>query len=173
MKKITIEEFILILIVLACVIAFLTRDLTINFSKDLFSNFWISSVEKQVSQNLENLENVTWNLYYSPVNSRNAFSKSLASADDTVKIQTYEFTKKEIKQIVKWLLEKWVIVNLIMENNKRSPGARRHIGTKPSAAVRRGRPRRTVRTECTPDRTGFFRTASDRSSPPPLPSAWA
>jgi hypothetical protein len=47
------------------------------------------------------LENVTGNFYYSPVNSWNAFSKSLSSAEDTVKIQTYEFTKKEIKQIVK------------------------------------------------------------------------
>lgn len=118
MKKITIEEFILLLIVLICVVAFFTRDLTISFNKDFFSNIWINSIEKQVSQNLENLENVTWTLNYSPVNSRNAFSKSLSSADDTVKIQTYEFTKKEIKQIVKLLLEKWVIVNLIMENNK-------------------------------------------------------
>ena len=118
MKKLTIEEFVLILIVFACIIAFLTRDLTITFNKDLFSNIWINSIEKQVSQNLENLENVTWTLYYSPVNSRSAFSKSLSSADDIVKIQTYEFTKKEIKQILKSLLEKWVIVELIMENNK-------------------------------------------------------
>lgn len=118
MKKITIEQFILILIVLICIIAFFTKDLTISFNKNLFSNIWISSVEKQVSKNLENLENITWTLYYSPVDSWNAFSKSLSSAEDTIKIQTYEFTKKEIKQIVKWLLEKWVIVNLIMENNK-------------------------------------------------------
>ena len=118
MKKLTIEKFVLIMIVLACVVAFFTRDLTITFKNDLFSNFWITSIEKQVSQNLDNLENVTWTLYYSPVNSRNAFSKSLSSAEDTVKIQTYEFTKKEIKQIVKWLLENWVIVELIMENNK-------------------------------------------------------
>ena len=118
MKKLTIEKFVLIAIIFACVVAFFTKDLTITFKKDLFSNFWFSSVEEQVSENLENLENVTWNFYYSPVNSWNAFSKSLSSAEDTIKIQTYEFTKKEIKQIVKWLLEKWVIVNLIMENNK-------------------------------------------------------
>lgn len=118
MKKITIEKFVLIAIILACVVAFLTKDLTITFKKNLFSNLWFTSIEQQVSENLENLENVTWNFYYSPVNSWNAFSKSLRSAEDTVKIQTYEFTKKEIKQIVKWLFEKWVIVNLIMENNK-------------------------------------------------------
>ncbi len=118
MKKITIERFVLIAIILACVVAFLTKDLTITFKKDLFSNLWFTSIEKQVSENLENLENVTGNFYYSPVNSWNAFSKSLSSAEDTVKIQTYEFTKKEIKQIVKWLLEKWVIVNLIIENKK-------------------------------------------------------
>lgn len=118
MKKITIEKFVLIAIILSCIVAFLTRDLTITFKKDIFSNIWFNSIEKQIAENLENLENVTWNLYYSPVNSRNAFSNSLGSAEDTVKIQTYEFTKKEIKQIVKWLLEKWVIINLIMENNK-------------------------------------------------------
>ena len=118
MKKITIERFVLIAIILACVVAFLTKDLTITFKKDLFSNLWFTSIEKQIAENLENLENVTGNFYYSPVNSWNAFSRSLSSAEDTVKIQTYEFTKKEIKQIVKWLLEKWVIVNLIMENNK-------------------------------------------------------
>ncbi len=118
MKKLTIEKFVLIAIIFACVVAFFTKDLTITFKKDLFSNFWFSSVEEQVSENLENLENVTWNLYYSPENSWNSFSKSLTSAEDTVKIQTYEFTKKEIKQIMKWLLEKWVIINLIMENKK-------------------------------------------------------
>jgi len=118
MKNLTIEKFVLIVAVLLCILAFFTRDLTITFNNDLFSNIWVNSVEKHVSQNLKNLENVTWNFYYSPVNSRNAFSKSLSSADDIVKIQTYEFTKKEIKQIVKWLLEKWVIINLIMENNK-------------------------------------------------------
>ena len=118
MKNLSIEKFILIVFVLACIIAFLTRDLTITFDGELLSNVWISSIENYVSHNFENLENVTWKFYYSPINSRNAFSNSLSTANDTVKIQTYEFTKKEIKQIVKWLLEKWVIVDLIMENNK-------------------------------------------------------
>ena len=39
MKKLTIEKFVLIMIVLACIVAFFTRDLTITFKKDLFSNF--------------------------------------------------------------------------------------------------------------------------------------
>ena len=111
MKKLTIEEFVLILIVFACIIAFLTRDLTITFNKDLFSNIWINSIEKQVSQNLENLENVTWTLYYSPVNSRSAFSKSLSSADDIVKIQTYEFTKKEIKLMIILIMSLFIPAN--------------------------------------------------------------
>ena len=118
MKKFTIEKFVLIAIILACIVAFFTKDFTITFKKKLFPNIWFNSIEKLVSENLENLENVTWDFYYSPSNSWNAFSKSLSSAEDIVKIQTYEFTKKEIKQIVKWLLEKWVIVDLIMENNK-------------------------------------------------------
>ena len=117
MKKFTIEEFVLIMIILAIAIAFFTRDLTISFRKDLF-NWWKNVSAEQISEKFENLENVTWSLYYSPVNSWNAFSKSLSNADDTVKIQTYDFTKKEIKQIMKSLLEKWVIINLIMENNK-------------------------------------------------------
>lgn len=117
MKKFTIEEFVLIMLVIAIAVAFFTRDLTITFKKDLF-NWWKNISAEQISEKFANLENVTWNLYYSPVNSRNAFSKSLSNADDTVKIQTYDFTKKEIKQIMKSLLEKWVIVNLIMENNK-------------------------------------------------------
>lgn len=102
---------------LIVIIAFFTRDLTITFNEDLF-NFWKNISAEQISEKFANLENVTWNLYYSPVNSWNAFSKSLSNADDIVKIQTYDFTKKEIKQIMKWLLEKWVIINLIMENNK-------------------------------------------------------
>ena len=117
MKKLSIEKFVLIIIFLICIIAFLTKDLKINFSKDLFS-FWQNISAELISEKFENLKNVTWSLYYSPVNSRNAFSKSLSNADDTVKIQTYDFTKKEIKQIMKWLLEKWVIINLIMENKK-------------------------------------------------------
>ena len=117
MKNLTIEKFVLIVIVFACIVAFFTKDLTITFNKDLF-NWWRNISTEQISEKFANLENVTWNLYYSPVNSRNAFSKSLSSADDIVKIQTYEFTKNEIKQIVKWLLEKWVIVELIMENKK-------------------------------------------------------
>ena len=102
---------------LIVIIAFFTRDLSITFNEDLF-NFWKNISAEQISEKFANLENVTWNLYYSPVNSWNAFSKSLSNADDTVKIQTYDFTKKEIKHIMKWLLKKWVIVNLIMENNK-------------------------------------------------------
>ena len=117
MKRLSIEQFILIILVVICIIAFFTKDLTIDFSKDLF-DWWKNISAEQISEKFANLENVTWNLYYSPVNSWNAFSKSLSNADDTVKIQTYDFTKKEIKQIMKWLLEKWVIVNLIMENNK-------------------------------------------------------
>ena len=117
MKKFTIEEFVLIMIVIAIAVAFFTKDLAITFNKDLF-NWWKNISTEQISERFENLENITWNLYYSPINSWNAFSKSLNSAEDTVKIQTYEFTKNEIKQIVKWLLEKWVIVNLIMENQK-------------------------------------------------------
>lgn len=105
------------MIILALAIAFLTKDLTINFNTDLF-NFWKNISAEQISEKFANLENVTWNLYYSPINSWNAFSKSLSNADDTVKIQTYDFTKKEIKQIMKWLLDKWVIINLIMENKK-------------------------------------------------------
>lgn len=117
MKKFTIEEFVLIMLVIAIAIAFFTKDLAITFNKDFF-NWWKNISAKQISEKFANLENVTWNLYYSPVNSRNAFSKSLSNADDTVKIQTYDFTKKEIKQIMKSLLEKWVIINLIMENKK-------------------------------------------------------
>lgn len=117
MKKLSIEQFILILIVIIFVVAFFTKDLTINFNTDLF-NWWKNISSEQISERFEKLENVTWNFYYSPVNSWNAFSKSLSNADDTVKIQTYDFTKKEIKQIMKWLLEKWVIINLIMENKK-------------------------------------------------------
>jgi hypothetical protein len=39
MKKLTIEKFVLIMIILAIAIAFLTKDLTITFKKDIFSNF--------------------------------------------------------------------------------------------------------------------------------------
>lgn len=116
MKNFTIEKFVLILIVLVCVLAFFSKDLTISFGK-IFSESDKISYE-QIAERFENLENITWILYYSPVNSRNAFEKSLSSADDIVKIQTYEYTKKEIKQIMKKLLEKWVIINLIMENQK-------------------------------------------------------
>ena len=116
MKNFTIEKFVLILIVLVCILAFFTNDLTISFKKIFWESDKISS--QQIAQKIENLENITWVLYYSPVNSRNAFSKSLSSADDVVKIQTYEYTKKEIKQIMKKLLEKWVIVNMIMEDKK-------------------------------------------------------
>ena len=115
MKWLTIDKFILICICIIVVIAFFSDDLSINF----FKNSWLSeNAETIIAEKLENLENITWYIYYSPVNSRNAFSKSLSSADDVVKIQTYEYTKKEIKQIMKKLLEKWVIVNVIMEDKK-------------------------------------------------------
>lgn len=119
MKSLTIEKVVLICICLIIIIAFFSKDLSINYHKNLLWNFWFSeNVEEIVAEKLGNLENITWNLYHSPVNSWNAFSKSLSSADDVVKIQTYEYTKKEIKQIMKKLLEKWVIVNVIMEDKK-------------------------------------------------------
>ena len=120
MKKLTIEKFVLIAIIFACVVAFFTKDLTITFNDNFLSSIKISNKisDDIIFDRIENLQNITWKFYYSPANSWNAFSQSLESAEDTVKIQTYEYTKKEIKQIMKWLLEKWVIINLIMENNK-------------------------------------------------------
>lgn len=116
MKNFTIEKFILILVIIVIIIAFFTKDLKITINKN-----WIifpENNDEKILENLKWIQNITWILYYSPANSRNAFSKSLWSADDTIKIQTYDYTKKEIKQIMKWLLEKWVIIKIIMEDKK-------------------------------------------------------
>jgi hypothetical protein len=57
MKNFTIEKFVLILIVIVCILAFFTKDLTISFSK-IFSDSDEISPE-QIAQRFENLENIT------------------------------------------------------------------------------------------------------------------
>jgi hypothetical protein len=57
MKKLTIESFVFISIILICVIAFFSKDLTISFNKNLFETQNIT--EKEISERFEKLENVT------------------------------------------------------------------------------------------------------------------
>ncbi len=120
MKNITIEKFILATTIILVIIAFFTKDLTITLNTDKLDDIFDTNINNELTaERLKNIENITWNFYYSPTNSWDAFSNSLKSAENLVKIQTYEFTKKEIKQIMKNILDKkWVNIQLIMENNK-------------------------------------------------------
>lgn len=63
------------------------------------------------------IQNITWNLYISPIDSFDNFLLSL-DGNEEIKIQTYEFTQKTIKKKLHELLQDWTDIQLIMENYK-------------------------------------------------------
>lgn len=115
-KILKIENIVLITAIIIFIIWVFCGDIRFTLYKNPNQEYEIK--KEQIIKNLENLQNITWFLYYSPGTSRNAFAKSLNSAQDSIKLETYEYTKKEIKSIMKNLLKKWVNIKLIMENQK-------------------------------------------------------
>lgn len=101
----------ILLIAILVIIWFFLWDLKIEFQKKENSFFDVWNM-------LNKIENITWKLYYSPGNSWDTFYNDLSSTQEKLMIQTYEFTKKEIKSKIKDLLNKWVDVKLIMEDRK-------------------------------------------------------
>lgn len=118
MKKLTIERFVLYSIILIFIIAIFTHDIKFSFYENKEQQNQIT--KEKIIKNLEKIQNITWDLYYSPWTSRDAFIKSINSAQDEIKLETYEYTKKEIKSAMKKLLGKWVKISIIMENQKYS-----------------------------------------------------
>jgi len=111
MRKISFQKILLIFAICLFIIGVFTGEISFDFWKE-------KSSHKQVEEKLKNIENVTWDLYVSPDNSRLAFYESISNIEQSLRLQTYDFTKKELKYKFKELLEKWVNIKLIMENYK-------------------------------------------------------
>ncbi len=111
MRKLSPHSIILILIVIVFFIAILTKDIRIEVAINI-------NPKSNQTVDLEKLENITWELYMSPDNSWSAFYGSLSQIKHSLKLQTYEFTEKNIKSKLKELLEQGVDIKVIMENYK-------------------------------------------------------
>ncbi len=115
MKKLSFQKIILIVVILVFLIGLFTGDISLNFESSLQNK---NNSHRLFINNLNNLEDVSWELYVSPDNSWLVFYENISSIESSLKIQTYEFTKKELKSKFKELLDRWVNIKLIMENNK-------------------------------------------------------
>jgi len=111
LRKFSFQKLVLLLAVLIFLIAIFTWDISLNIQKDNNSTF-------DVEESFEKLENVTWELLYSPDNAWLSFYENISNIDDSLKIQTYDFTNKTLKSEFKKLLDRWVDIKLIMENYK-------------------------------------------------------
>ena len=111
LRKFSFQKLILLLAVLIFLIATFTWDISFNIQKDNNSIF-------DVEESFKKLENITWELLYSPDNAWLSFYENISNIDDSLKIQTYDFTNKTLKSEFKKLLDRWVDIKLIMENYK-------------------------------------------------------
>ncbi|HOQ79242.1 MAG TPA: phospholipase D-like domain-containing protein [Candidatus Absconditabacterales bacterium] len=111
MRKLNSHSIILILIIIVFLIAIFTKDIRIEIAINT------NQTANQIV-NLEKLENITGNLYMSPDNSWGAFYDSISNIKHSLKLQTYEFTEKNIKAKLKELLGQGVDIKIIMENYK-------------------------------------------------------
>lgn len=115
MKKLSFQNTLLILVFLIFIIWLITGDISFNFKKE---NSSPKISQEEIIRNLDNLSNITWELYISPDNSWYNFYENISNIDHSLKIETYDFTKKELKSKFKELLNNWVDIKLIMEDNK-------------------------------------------------------
>lgn len=110
MRKFSIQKLILIISIITFIIGIFTWDISFKFPNN--------NSHKELDFDFKKIENITWEIYYSPDNSWLSFYESISNIETILKLQTYEFTKKELKFKFKELLEKWVNIKLIMENYK-------------------------------------------------------
>lgn len=82
----------------------------INTNKSINNNFVL---------NISWLQNITWEMYITPdINFLDQYINLLWKNTENLRIQTYEFTEKRIKDKLKELLEAWTKISIIMENKK-------------------------------------------------------
>jgi len=105
------QKFLFVIVVFVFIIAIISGEISFDFWKENYSY-------GDIRFNIKNLKNITWELYTSPDNSWYAFNDSISHINHILKIETYEFTEKRLKRSFKKLLEKWIDIKLIMENNK-------------------------------------------------------
>lgn len=110
-KKLSFQKILFIIVICLFVIGLITGDISFNLKKD-------NSSQKIIVWNLDNLVNVTWNLYISPDTSWLNFYDNISKVKKKLKIETYDFTKKELQSKFEELLNNWVGIKLIMENHK-------------------------------------------------------
>lgn len=117
-------------IALIFLILFVFGQMSIKFGE----NFWSFSLQSLFSQQnsisqdqdfwFEKIENITWTLAISPLDSFEQYSKNLDFLtsqewqNKIIKIYTYDFTEEKIKNKLKTLLEKGTKIQIIMENYK-------------------------------------------------------
>ena len=68
---------------------------------------------------LENLEIITWTIFQWPSNDLySRYWEFLKNTDEYLKLETYDFTNNFFKTRFQDILNRWVPVNIILENNK-------------------------------------------------------
>lgn len=111
MKKINFQTILLIISLIIFVVGVFTWDIVFNLQND-------NSSQKEFVFDEMKIENITWELYYSPDNAWILFYENISNINSFLKVQTYEFTEKRLRSKFKELLEKWVDIKLIMEDKK-------------------------------------------------------
>jgi len=110
-QKISFQKIVLIFAIWVFIVGIITDEISFDFKKENSSHI-------QIQYNLENIQNITWKLLTSPDNAWLSFYESISNIESSLKVQTYEFTKKELRSKFKKLLDNWVDIKLIMENYK-------------------------------------------------------
>lgn len=114
-RKLSFQKILLIFAILVFVGGIFTGDISFDFDAKAQNK---NNYHKVSVDSLNNLQNVTWELYISPDNSWFNFYENISNIETSLSLQTYDFTEKKLKSKFKDLLEKWVNIKLIMENHK-------------------------------------------------------
>lgn len=110
MKK---KYIIWVFVIICVIIAFVLGDIEIQTS--IFSS---QSTTKNITKQLENIQNITGVFFRSPGESLEKELTDFSSTQKTLDLRTYEFTHKDFKNTIKNLAENNVNIRIIIEDNK-------------------------------------------------------
>jgi acetolactate synthase small subunit len=110
MKK---KYIIWVFVIICVIIAFVLGDIEIQTS--IFSS---QSTTKNITKQLENIQNVTGIYFRSPGESLEKELADFNSTQNTLDLRTYEFTHKDFKNTLKNLAENDVNIRIVVEDNK-------------------------------------------------------
>lgn len=74
--------------------------------------------QKIIDQQFSGLENITWKIFVSPINSYDNYAALVKNTKTHLFIQTYDFTEKKVKDLFVQLLNKGIQIKCMLENKK-------------------------------------------------------